>query len=114
MFSMHFRNSEKNLHSFEFMQSTDCYYEFDEKLKTARFSATEADVDGTERDIPKFISIFKDGEEENNSKGIDSAGKVQENVISVEINHYENSCDHDENEKLDTDAPITTNEVTEA
>ena len=78
------------------MQSTDCYYEFDEKPKTARFSATEADVDGTERDIPKFISIFDDKDGRNNSKnnnwclkpGIDSAGKVQENVISVEINHY--------------------------
>ena len=104
------------------MENTDCSYEFDEKPKTARFSATEADVDRTERGFPKFISIFDDNEEKNSSKGsnwylkpdIDCAANVQENVISVEINHNENSCDHDENEKLDTDTPCTTNELTEA
>ena len=104
------------------MQSTDCYYEFDEKPKMVRFSATETDVDGTERGLPKFISIFDEGEEGNNSKGNnwylkqdnDGAGNVQECVISVEINHNENSCAHDENEKLDTNTPCATNEDTEA
>ena len=104
------------------MQSTDCYYEFDEKPKTVRFSATEADVDGTERGIPKFISIFEDSEEGNNSKGniwyqkpdIDGAGNVQENVISVEINHNGDNHEHDVHGKLDTDTPCVTNEDTEA
>ena len=104
------------------MQNTDCSYEFDEKPKTVRFSATEADVNGTERRFPKFISIFDDNEEGNSSKGnnwylkpdIDCAANVQENVISVEINHNESNCAHDENEKLDTDIPRATNEDTEA
>ena len=103
------------------MQSTDCYYELDEKPKTVQFSATEADVDGTERGFPKFISIFDEGEEGNGSKrnnwylkpDVDGSGNGQ-GVISVEINHNGDSCDHDAYGKLDTDTPCATNENIEA
>ena len=103
------------------MQNTDCFYELDEK-QMVRYTEAEADADGTERNYPKFVSIFDDGEEENDSKGnnwylkpdIDGTVNVQENIISVEINHNENSCAHDAYGKLGADNPCATTEDTEA
>ena len=97
------------------MQNAAFYYEVGDK-QMVRFSVTEGDVDGTEKDHPEYITIINDSEDGNDGylkPDVDSSENL-EDAVSLEMTHIGNNLEHDVDEMLDLEDPAETDEEMES
>ena len=85
-------------------------------------TTTEENVDKTERDHPKYLSLIDDSEEGNDSNGNDGYLKPnndhsrisKEGAVSLEMTHIESNSEHDVDGMVDPERPVASDEDTEA